>query len=442
MWNVQSIRKRSFMQRTILSIVLLLLLGAVFVSVQALTLISETTWGGVNAEVSEGAAVASDGSTYVVGTTHTFGNNPPNIFLLKFAADDTLAWQRTWEGPGFFGIDEARNVAVAPDDSVYVTGFTLGSAVLLKFAPDGSLVWQRSWDGGATERGEAVAVASDGSVYVTGSTSSFGAGENDIFALKFTSAGALVWQKTWGTSASDDGQGVAVASDGSVYVAGVTPRPNTFEFDVVLLKLHPDGNLVWQKMYSAGTGTDARGGVTVAPGGSVYVAGGFFDRNSDLDALLIKVAPDGSLVWDRSWGGRSGDEAIDVIVAADETVFLAGNTNSFAVGSDDAFIVQFQPTGKATTAVTWGGAGLEHGDGVAIAADGTISLAGTAEAPPYSFLEAPKKTTRLRGTLATPAIPLVDAVGTIADPAGVVGTPNGSLTFAGDFDAALVRITP
>jgi hypothetical protein len=44
--------------------------------------------------------------------------------------------------------------------------------------------------------------------------------------------------------------------------------------------------------------------------------------------------------------------------------------------------------------------------------------------------------------VATPANPLVDATGTVADPGGTTATPAGSTTFAGGFDAALVRMAP
>ena len=451
MWNVKRIRKQSFITGTVLVLLMLLILGAVAVSVQALTLVSETTWGGADSEVTEGVAVDADGNIYVAGTSRSFGSRPsgPVIFLLKFAPDGTLAWQRTWEGPGEFANHEARGVAVASDGSAYVTGFTTGvagDAVLLKFAPDGTLAWQRTWGGSGTESGQGVAVGPDGAVYMTGSTSTFGAGSGDIFVIKFTSDGALVWQKTWGTEGGEGGDGVAVAQDGSVYVAGVGPRSGAIVgADVVLLKINPDGDLVWQRTYAAGEIVDARGGVTVAPDNSVYVAGtlqGSKGNSVVVDAILLKFTPDGSLEWDRGWGGRDGDEAGGVAVASDGTVFLAGSTASFGVAPDDAFVVQLQPTGKATDAMTWGGAGLDKGNGIALAPDGTIFLAGTAEAPPYSFLDAATKTSKLKGSLATPVVALVDAAGTVGDPAGVVSTPDGSLTFAGGFDAALVRITP
>ena len=56
----------------------------------------ERTWGGVNQDAAEGVAVAPDGSVYATGTTLSFGAGDQDIFLLKYAADGTLVWQRTW----------------------------------------------------------------------------------------------------------------------------------------------------------------------------------------------------------------------------------------------------------------------------------------------------------------------------------------------------------
>jgi uncharacterized delta-60 repeat protein len=439
---------------TVFLIVALISLTGTVEPAQALTLVSETTWGGVDSDVTRGAAVGADGSTYLLGNTRSFSGSPDRsvIFLAKFAADGSLAWDRTWSGPQAFVSDEARDIAVASDGSAYVTGSTLGTAgdvILLKFAPDGTLVWQRTWGGSGTESGNGLALAPDGSIYVAGGTSSFGAGSGAMFILTFTADGTLARQRIWDTSAGAVGDDVAVAPDGSVYVAGGTPRPGGVGgFDVVLLKIDPAGSLVWQRTYAAGEIVDARGGVTVAPDGSVYVAGAVQEVTSGsnvvLDAILLKFTPAGDLEWDRSWGGRDGDDAGGVTVAANGTILLAGTTASFgAGGGGDAFIVQVQPNGRATEAMTWGGAGLDNGSAVGVAPDGSISLAATTEnPPPYSFLRAATKTSRLRGTLGTPAGSLAVASGALGDPAGVVGDPNASLTFAGNFDAALVRITP
>jgi hypothetical protein len=409
----------------------------------AQTLLTESTWGGPDSDVARGGVVAADGSSFVVGMTRSFGANPPNVFILRYAPDGTLVWQRTWEGPlVFFGNDEALDVALGPDGSVHVSGDSEADAFLLKLDAAGNLVWQRKWGAPAgVESGEGVAVAQDGSVYLSGGTSSLADG---AFVVKFDAAGNLVWQKTWGIAETESGGDVAVGPDGSVYTTSVVPRPGVdFEFDVVVVKLDPAGNLVWQRAYAAGEIVDGRGGITVASDGSVYVAGALQTSKSnavDMDVLLLKLAADGTLVWDRTWGGKDGEEPLAVAVGADGNVLFAGGTSSF--GADDAYYVQVSPDGKGLSAATWGGAGLESGAGVGAGADGVVSLAASAEAPPYVLAGAPSKTSRARGTLRTPDGAVNDAGGTAVDAGGTLGTPAGSTTYAGSFDAALVRIAP
>ncbi len=47
-------------------------------------------------------------------------------------------------------------------------------------------------------------------------------GRYDIFLMKYDYAGALLWTKQTGTSGIDDGNGVAVSLDGSIFVTGST----------------------------------------------------------------------------------------------------------------------------------------------------------------------------------------------------------------------------
>lgn len=443
MRDVKCISRLSVGRRAVLAALPLIVVIAAAGPSGAATLVSETTWGGAVSEVTEESAVAPDGSGYLVGFTTSFDQfGQENMFVIKFAADASLSWQRRWDGPEVFGNDRATDVAVAPDGSVYVTGSTFGvggDAVLLKFSAEGTLVWQQRWGGSGFERGEGVAIGADGAIYVTGGTTSFG---GSIFVLKFAPDGTLVWQKVW---AAATGDGVAVGPDGSIYVAGTGPRPDgAFGAAVVLLKVDPAGTLVWQRVYSTAEIADARGGVAVGSDGSAYVAGAIQDatRKVVVDALLVKFDPDGNVVWDRGWGGRSGDVSGSVGVAPDGTVLWAGETNSYGVGSDDGYLLHLSPEGKALDGDTWGGPDIDHFEGVDAAPNGTISVGATTQGPPFTFQRAPTKTSRLRGTVSTPTEPLVDAAGTLADPGGTVDTPPGTSPGGGEIDAALVRVAP
>jgi hypothetical protein len=447
---------RSLIRAIVLGTVALLLLeGAAHGQTAVRT---QTTWGGFGREAPSGAAVAVDGSTYITGTTDSFttdqfGNPSPSIFLVKLTPNGLVDWQRVWTGPTVFGTFHGPTVALSPgplpgsasDDSVYVTGLTVNNgtdAVLLKFDAFGNLLWQRTWGGGGGEESQAVAATPDGFVYIAGQSTSFGASGSSLFVVKFDSAGALVWQKVW--DGSSGFEAVAVAPDGSVYAAGTTPRDATFsQFSLVAIRVTPGGSLVWQRTYAAGDIADARGGMTVAPDGSIYFAGAIQAMKGNTPSiapLLVRLAPAGTLLFDGQWS--AGDTAAGVAAAADNSVYVAGTISGSGAGGQDAFVFHLLPSGKIGGAATWGGTGFDEGGGVALAADGTISLAAIAEAPPYSLIAASKRLTNVKGTVSAAVHAFGDAAGTVSDPAAAVIIPNGSPTFAGNVDAALVRIVP
>jgi uncharacterized delta-60 repeat protein len=429
---------------------IILAVGALSIgSVQGQTLLTQTTWGGVGSDVADGVASAADGSSYVVGITDSFardpfGNPSPKIFVVKFGPDGSLSWQSIWNGTTIRGLGRP-DVAVSADGSVYVTGITANNgndAVLLKFDANGTLLWERAWGGAASDEGLAVATASDGSVYIAGTATSFGPSWAGLFVVKFDSAGNLVWQRISDGAA---GNAVAVAPDGSVYAAGTTPRPNQIgNFDIVVMKITAAGTLLWQRTYSAGEVVDPRGRMAAGSDGSIVIAGAIqaaSHRFVDIAALILKLTSDGALVFDKQFAGRASETGEGVAVAPDDTIYVAGTTTTFGAGDQDAFVLHLEPTGKKLLdAFTWGGTGFETGAGVAVNG-GTLMLAATTTtAPPYSFLAASAKLSAPRGTLAVVEGVLADVAGAVADPAAGAITPNGSTTFSGNFEAALVRI--
>ena len=242
------------------------------------------TLGGRGDNVGRSVAVAPDGSVYVCGYTNSVGAGKQDFLLAKFSNSGTVQWQRTLGGSGD---DYGWSVAVAPDGSVYVCGYTNSTGagnndfLLAKFSSSGTVQWQRTLGGSGDDCGKSVAVAPDGSVYVCGYTNSAGAGEEDLLLAKFSSSGTVQWQKTFGSQYGDEGRSVVVAPDGSVYVCGSTYGDS----DLLFAKFSSSGTVQWQKILDSGR-YDYGYSVAVASDGSVYFCGAAF---SDSYLLLAKI---------------------------------------------------------------------------------------------------------------------------------------------------------
>src|SRR5256885_5613680 len=126
----------------------------------------------------------------------------------------------------------------------------------------------------------------------------------------------LSFQQTFGGAGFDRGEDVAVAPDGSIYLVGET---NSFsaggDDDILLLKYAPNGTLLLQKTYgTAGPVNDEfANGIAVAPDGSVYVCG----NSADSKALLVKFDANLNLLWPRTWGGTIGETPTRVAFSGD-----------------------------------------------------------------------------------------------------------------------------
>ncbi|GAG36948.1 unnamed protein product, partial [marine sediment metagenome] len=109
--------------------------------------------------------------------------------------------------------------------------------------------WLRFWGGDEDDRGYGVAIDARGNVYVAGSTRSFGTGASDVFLLKYTPEGEILWKKTWGESEDDGAVGLALDARGNMYVAGSTVSVGTGTEDAFLLKYTPEGELLWERTW-------------------------------------------------------------------------------------------------------------------------------------------------------------------------------------------------
>ena len=414
------------------------------------SLLSQTTWGGAGSDVASGVAMAPDGSTCVVGisdsfATDQFGTPSPRIFVVKFAANGSLSWQRIWNGTTIRNLGRP-GVAIAPDGSVYATGVSADNrndAVLLKFDANGTLQWERTWGDADSNETFGVAAAADGSVYITGTATAFSAGSTGIFVVKFDPAGNVVWQRIADGAAAN---GIAVAADGSVFAVGTVPRNSQIgTFDLLVLKIAANGTLAWSRAYTAGDVADPRGGVAASPDGSVVAAGAVQSIKAgaaDITALIVKLDASGALVFDKQFDGRVNETAEGVAVdQTDGSIYVSGTTTSFGAGSEDAYVLHLQPTGKKLlSAVTWGGSAQEEGAGVAVGGTSVALAATTNAAPPYVLQAAAAKLSSPRSALSVSAVTLALAAGVIANPGAGAATPAGSTIFSGNFEAALVRI--
>jgi hypothetical protein len=199
-------------------------------------------------------------------------------------------------------LDGPAVIAAGPDGAIVsaatvpVPPFALQSLRVIKFAPaTQSVVWSRTFAWSVTPKG--VAVASDGTVWITGTAPTGGvplinplpgaaSAENGAFIVHLSADGSTVLlSSVFGVSAA--GSRVAIGPDGTVYWAGVT--------------------------YG--------GGIPTTPGVIQPNAGG------QADGFVARLTPGGAFA--ASYLGGSGlERSTTLAIGGDGAVYLAGTTDS------------------------------------------------------------------------------------------------------------------
>jgi hypothetical protein len=177
------------------------------------------------------------------------------------------------------------STAIDRRGDVYVTGTrTTGrpAAVITKLGRDGSPLWTRVWSPGGAERvsGEYVAVAADGSVYLAGSVGSHYEG-GAWFLRRYSSDGELLWGRDepgWRHGRTAEGPtGLAVADD-QVLLAGRFQGccGDLRVIDGWVLSFGLDGERRWRDPFEApgyGPFSDEADAIAVGGAGRIYVVG-------------------------------------------------------------------------------------------------------------------------------------------------------------------------
>jgi len=218
--------------------------------------------GGVNTDQLNSIS-ASASSVYIggyiqgaatFGSLNISGSGSDNDMLLAKLDPSTGAF--LWaKGTGAASTDQINSVGQDANDNVYCggsflatvsfgggvtlaeTGFPMGAygdAFIAKYNPTGTCQWARKVGGNSDDIASNIAVAPNGSVYgigyfrlaatassTTTPTQSFTTvGGSDLFAVKYSPVGSLLWAIRGGTTTDDKGRCITLDDNGFCFLAG------------------------------------------------------------------------------------------------------------------------------------------------------------------------------------------------------------------------------
>ncbi|BDS11941.1 SBBP repeat-containing protein [Aureispira anguillae] len=368
------------------------------------------------------------------------------IILLTFiycspilAQNHSFSWAKQAGGNK---ADEGKSIAIDNDGNVYTTGeyssngdFDPGTGVfnlttndwnyqifVQKLTPDGDLIWAKSFGGNGYDHGEKIRLDADGNIYVTGwfeNTVDFAgftktaSGLRDIFLLKMSSSGTVLWVETFGGAGYTTPNDLIIDDAMNIYMTGGFSVSATFgsqtftsngAHDAFVLKMDQGRNLQWVNTLG-GNGSDIAISVEVDRNKNVYTTGAFtgtvdFDPSSNNsyylsstssveDTYIQKLDSAGHLVWAKSFGADWEDHPYDIHLDKNEDLYIIGRfgltidfdlgPNTFFLtgnGSLDAYLLKIDTAGQFIWAKSWGASSDDYGMSVTTDDEGNVYTGG------------------------------------------------------------------
>ncbi|MEA3475754.1 MAG: FlgD immunoglobulin-like domain containing protein [Candidatus Cloacimonadota bacterium] len=204
----------------------------------------DKTFGGAD-NIGYGRSVqqTNEGGYIITGWTDSYGTGDNDVWLIKTDSSGNFLWDKKF-GRGYH--DYGRSVRQTNDGGYIVTGETRpygadnSDVWLIKTYANGDTVWTKTYGGSTADRGWSVRQTFGGGYIITGYTTS-GAGSGDVWLIKADSSGNKLWDKTFGGSSYDYGRSVQQTNDGGYIVTGITSSYGAGNEDVYLIKTDGDG---------------------------------------------------------------------------------------------------------------------------------------------------------------------------------------------------------
>lgn len=201
-------------------------------------------------------------------------------------------------------------------------------------------------------------------------------------------------RNVFGGTGNDEMYSIVRTSDGGYATAGYTysndgdVSGNNGPSDFWVIKYNSRGSMVWQKTFGGTSDDNARSIIQTSDGGyaiagySISNNGNVSGNHGSVDMWIIKISSSGALQWQRSLGGTNLDYAYSIVQSTDGGYAVAGETKSNNGdvsgnhGARDLWVVKLSSTGTLQWQKTFGGTDDEVAKSIIATADGGYAVAG------------------------------------------------------------------
>ncbi len=238
----------------------------------------------------------------------------------------------------------------------------------LESVPPGNVLWARTYGGAADDRAFYALTAKDGYL-VVGSSRSIVSNTTVGWVLKLDGNGDVVWNKTflegWGTELR-----YAVNLTDGYLLVGNEFFPSG-QVSGYVARLDNQGDLQWMKILVEGSTGKLFSGIAT-PDGFVFFGLSSQSINGASSVWTVKLDKSGNIVWSRTYGESVDSAARSGVLTKDGDYLAAGYSDSIGNGNYDFYLLKLSINGDIIWNNTYGGEGSQKAYSITKANDGYV----------------------------------------------------------------------
>ncbi|MBQ4819822.1 hypothetical protein [Aquimarina sp. MMG016] len=393
------------------------------------------TFGGSNEDNALSVVEAADGDYIIAGYTQSLDGDitdktatDSDFWVLKLTKEGEIVWSKTYGGTGD---DRAEKIILTSDGGYALVGYSrsadedvsvnegLQDYWIVKLNSVGEIQWEKSFGFPGIDRAFSVVQTTDEGFFVTGFldvTASNGEGNDPIaksniskhgvgefWGIKLDALGEMEWRHYFGGTNNDRSYDVLQTEDKGFLMIGssesidfdITDSKGSYDFWAV--KVNAEGTLLWQKSFGGseidvGYALAATGdGKYIIIGDSRSADGNVSGARGNADLWMIQIDGNGNLLWEKSIGGTAFDTGRSIYKTQSGNFAITGNSRSsdgdiaINIGQSDLLNVIVNSNGDILWKSTLGGSAAEFGEGCMETTDKKIIVVGNSESSDFNI---------------------------------------------------------
>jgi hypothetical protein len=238
----------------------------------------------------------------------------------------TLTFNLTFGGTVY---DDARGVVPTPDGGILFTGLTkngtdpTGDTYLTRLNAAGAVVFQKKYGLTLEDGGNGLLATSDGGYLIIGHTAFTYGEECDGYLIKTDAKGNETWRSFVGSNLDDVTNNAIEMADGTYRMCGKSQDAN-HNFHVLLASIAADGRVIFTRQIPADKQEIAYQ-IKKDFDGNLLLCGFAFEGNQEQN-LLLKCDNEGNLIWKKRWGNAPKQRLFDLSIANNGQTYVVGES--------------------------------------------------------------------------------------------------------------------